>query len=503
MNQGLSSLNSCTSVQKRAVFKIAVELVKADNKIHSREISVLDSLQDVLGLSRDELDLIHYTTLSEAVSIVRQMDEVTVASAMDIFDSIMRIDSDIDFEENLLYAAVTVSCLADSKDWSGILSATDLDTEISNSQIIYLEKTFSANAHQVLDDRFDFLLISKAFGDIGLDLFYIPSIVGNLGIDKNDGVGDRSRFGLLKRSMGYLVPAGDMLKVKNIKESLISLDSEELFKIVCSRFSLTPDFFPFQAFLLVKIRDSVVLDDDNTLRNTVDFFCMDISSDVKRRILAFVSLFGDYTDLLPYEGYYKILFDHFSSEAKLNSEIVLDRRFNFILQSLEGKQISFESSPQARTFYLLLLRYGRNGVSQESFNHAVSYLEGEDLNRFRDGDEFSLSILETELSDGTEDWKSIIINTIRIYLAISSKDAQSLQFLSYITSILSHRSSLKTYLNKGFDSVDDLSDKEMYRVHFDRDTNSYYLNIGLSMFLIEEGQKTVPLEDSSFWKSLL
>ena len=96
-----SRLRFCTPVQKRSILKIAIELVKADNKIHSKEISVLDDLQESLGLTQEELDLIHYAPLSEAVSVISGMDEQTVNVVMGVFDSIMRIDSDIDFEENL------------------------------------------------------------------------------------------------------------------------------------------------------------------------------------------------------------------------------------------------------------------------------------------------------------------------------------------------------------------------------------------------------------------
>ena len=73
-----SCLKSCTPVQKRSILKIAIELVKADNKIHSKEISVLDDLQESLGLAQEELDLIHYAPLSEAVSVISGMDEQTV-----------------------------------------------------------------------------------------------------------------------------------------------------------------------------------------------------------------------------------------------------------------------------------------------------------------------------------------------------------------------------------------------------------------------------------------
>lgn len=500
MNAGLSSLVLCSPVQKRSILKIAIELVKADNRIHSKEISILDSLQEKLGLTQEELDLIHYTPLSDAVSIVRNMGESTIGSVMEIFNSIMRIDSDIDFEENLLFAAVTMSCLPESREWASVLSVPGIDIDVSNKQILFLEKHFSEEPHEVLDDKYDNLLISKAFGDIGLSLFYLPNILRDLDLF---GKGTTGKFRLLKKSISYLVPAGDMLKVDSLKDELVSFDSGSFFKVVSSRFCLEPEFFPYDAFLLVKIRESIVLDDDNAMHNTTDFFCLDISREVKHRILSFVSLFGDNTYLLPYEGYYKLLFDHFSSESKINSEICLDREFNFTLPSLDGKRIPFESSPQARTLYLLLLKYGRDGITQRQFSSAISYLETVDASRYVFNGLFDIDKFESDLLSGQDDWRRVIYNTIRIYKAISTKNEQSPVYLSYICSILSHRSSLKTYINKGFSSVQELSNQDMYFVGFDKQANAYKVGIGLSMFLvIEEDARPTPLADSRFWKGL-
>ncbi len=500
INMNTDCFKSCSPLQKRSILKIAIELVKADNRIHSKEISVLDKLQESLGLTQEELDLVHYSPLSDAVSIVKRMDASIVEYVMEVFNSIMRIDSDIDFEENLLFAAVTMSCIPESRQWATVLSIPDLDLDISDKQIVFLEKAHSKEAHLVLDDKYDNLLISKAFGDIGLSLFYLPNVLDDLGLA---GEGPADKFGLLKKSMSYLMPAGDMIKVDGLKDSLSSFDSGTFFKVVCSRLGQTPDSFPFDAFLLVKIRDSVVLDDENAMRSTCDFFCLDISSDVKHRILSFVSLFGDSTYLLPYDGYYKLLFDYFSSESKINSEIRLDREYNFTLSSLDGRRITFESSPQARTLYLLLLKHGRDGVSQDCFNNAVQYLESIETDKFIRGGMFDLELFETELLSANDNWRTVILDTIRIYRSISTKDEENPVFLSYVTSILSHRSSLKTYLNKGFSSIRELSDKELYLVSFDKETNSYRLEIGLSMFQIEEDGRSIPLAESRFWESFL
>ena len=497
----MNSLKSMTPIQKRALLKIAIELVKADNKIHSKEVSVLNELQEHLGLSQEELDLIHYIPLSDAVSVIKQMNESEVTAILDVLNSIMRVDSDVDFEENLLYAAVTTSCFPGSAHWANIISVPDLNVDLSDRQIVFLEKSYADGAHRVLDDKYDNLLISKAFGDIGLHLFYLPNVLDDLGLAGNDPYG---RFGLLQQSLGYLMPAGDMIKIDGLKESLKSFDSETFFKVVISRFGLSPDSFPFQAFLLIKIRSGVVLDDENTMHHSTDFFCMDISNDVKHRILTFVSFFGDDSYLLPYEGYYRILFDYFSSESKMNSEVCLDRDFHFTLPSFGGKCISFESSPQARTLFLLLLKFGQDGINQETFRSSINYLKSPAALKYVRENDFDLDGFMACLLDGKDKWRKVIFDTIHIYQSVSTKDEHHPRFLSYITSILLHRSTLKTYLNQGFDDVQELSDKQMYYVLFDKKTDTYRVGIDLSMFLIEEGGLCpVPLSESKFWRFLI
>ena len=497
----LSCLQSCSLVQKRAILKVAVELVKADNRIHDREISLLETVQTVLQLPQEEINLIHYMPLSDAVSVIRAMDAAAISAVTDMVNSLMRADSDIDFEENLLYAAVTMSCAPQYRDWSDVISVADLDMDIPDRQIVYLEKDDSRDTHVVLDDRYDNLLISKAFGDIGLSFFYLPDVIGEL--CRSCGEDRAGTSILLKKSIGYLMPAGRMLSDSSLKEALQALDSNTFFKIVSSRFGLTPDAFPFRAFLMVKVGEGDVLDDEDAQRKTVDFFCLDISADVKHRILSFVSFFGDSKASLPYEGYYRLLLDYFSAEAKINSEICLDGDFNFYLPGIRDRRIAFESSPQARTFYLLLLKFGARGISQPEFTAALNYLRTLDVASYLDGGVFDLQGFLNDLLAGKETWRTLIADTVLIYRALSTKDDRSAHFLSYIISILSHRSSLKTYINKGFDAIHELSDKELYLVRFDKETNAYRVDIDLSMFKIEEhGKEAVPISRSRFWKSL-
>ena len=499
----MSILSTLSPLKKKTVFKIAVDLIKADNRIHSKEINVLDSLQEELCLSQEEIDLTHYITLSEAISSVNEMTDEQIEYLLDLFNGIMRADSDISVKENLLLTSLILACSNNSKEWVKVLSVPATETKISDSQIVFLEKERSSKAHLVLDDKYDNLLISKAFGDIGFQLFYLPSVLYDLGLKNQSGYQLGAHFGLLQKSIGYLTPCGNKSGDRNIEELLQNFDTTTFFKVVLSALHLNPDTFPFNSFLLIKIRESIVFDDKNYSKEVVDFLCIDMSDEVKKRILSFVSNFSEQTFMLPYEGYYKMFYDYLSSESKITSSILIDKDFHFVLENLDNTKISFESSPQARTLYLLVLRYGTNGIKQSCFTEAAEKLQGFDIEQFYFNGVFSIEKVKTCMREINTDWSKLIYNVITIYQAISTKDEQKPSYLSYILSILNHRSSLKTYVNKGFSDIDGLADPEQYHILFDKEFNLYRTRASVSLFYCLEGGTRKSLQNTSLWNEIL
>lgn len=493
----LDSIN-LGGTQRRAVMKLAVELVKADDRIHSKEVAVLDELQSMLGLEQEELDLIHYLSLENAVECLNDLDEDSTERVTGLFKDIMCSDNDIDFEENLLLSSISMSCGIGSRDWCRILSTSAPESEVPEKQIVFLESKVSEAAHLVLDDKYDNLLISKAFGDIGIEFFYLPDIVREFA--KNLEEDDRS--GLFQRSMEYLVPAGDKIKLNHLKESLATLDTGTFYHLILSRFNIAPERIPYPAFLLTKIRDSHILDDSDTMRRTVDFLCINLSSEVKKRILAFVSRFDERRDLLSYKGYYRFLYDYLSSEAKTSNPITINAKGDFILES--GDIIRFKSAPQAKTLYLLLLSRGGKGISQADFNKAVSFLKALDINEYltTSGD-FDFPRFNEYLAGKGEEYAHLILDTITIYSTLSTKDCRKKNYLEYIQSILQHRSSLKTYINTGFASARKLANPELFMVRFDIEALTYSIPASPSLFTSSlEGSSTVPMTDSPLWKAI-
>ena len=65
------------SVQKRALFKLALDIVKADKQIHLNEVSVLNDLQDSCEITDEDMTLVHYISFQQAISTLKLLDQST------------------------------------------------------------------------------------------------------------------------------------------------------------------------------------------------------------------------------------------------------------------------------------------------------------------------------------------------------------------------------------------------------------------------------------------
>ena len=477
-----------TYLNKLAVLRIAVDLVKADSRIHRDEISLLASLQEKFALSQDDLDRIHYITLQQAVSSLKELDVFTAGKVTQILEDIMCVDNEIDYEENILLTSVFMSISPATRDWCDVMSVQNIMDETSMKQVLYLESEPSREVHELFSDKYDKLMITKSFNDMGLDFFYLPDVLR--------GSNRAEMVGLMKQAMRYLVPSG-AIRVEH--DDIDDFSAEGFFYYLMSRYRIDVRSLRSQSFLLFKVRDSYCLDDDNNQTKGVDFFVIDMSSDVKSRIYSFISRYDNKSNRIPYEGCYKILCDYLSSASKNVSRILVDETYNFSLMDSERTRIVFESSPQTRTFYLLLLKYGSAGVGQDTFEEALRMLR--DL---PDTEDFCMSDFLSRMVSMRTDASVLIYNAYVIYSVVSGKETSSRKFLGYIESIFRNRSSLKNYANKGFSELDKLADADMFSISFDASAKTYSIAAGLQSFRICcMSVSETPLDKADFWLRLL
>lgn len=475
-----------TYLNKLAVLRVAVDLVKADGRIHGGEVGLLTSLRERFELSQDDLDRIHYITLQQAVSSLKELDPYSAEAVLGILSEVMCADNDIDYDENILFTSVCMSLDPQTRDWCNVISASGVMDETSLKQILYLESSPNAEVHRLFDNEYDKLLVTKSLNDLGLEFFYLPDVLH----------GEQKKMKLLDEAMRYLVPAGITRDTSGLSE----VSADGFFYFLLSRYKIDLSSLSSSSFLLLKIRDSYSLDDDNNLSKGVDFFVVDMQENVKERIYSFISKFDKHSEEISYEGCYKILYDYMSTAIKKVNRIALDDRYEFCLMEQDMARISFESSPQARSFYLLLLRYGAAGVSQKLFEQALNYLGGIP----DDGSFFMENFMSSLAEDGSEVTR-LVYNALVIYSAVSSKEASGRKFLGYIESMFRNRSSLKNYINKGLADSGALADPERYCVAFDNESKSYRIAADLASFRVysDLAREVGMLSASDLWRRLL
>ena len=153
-----------TYLNKLAVLRIAVDLVKADSRIHGDEIGLLASLQEKFALSQDDLDRIHYITLQQAVSGLKELDVFTAGKVAQILEDIMCVDNEIDYEENILLTSVFMSISPATRDWCNVMSVQNVMDETSIRQVLYLESSPCQAVHELFNDKYDKLLLHQGSG---------------------------------------------------------------------------------------------------------------------------------------------------------------------------------------------------------------------------------------------------------------------------------------------------------------------------------------------------
>ena len=464
---------------------LAVDLAKADRQIHAGEVSILNECQRELGMADDELEMIHYMSFQECISALEPLSKDRKDEIIACYEKIIEADVDVDVRERILLSAIRMALSENSRRWTRILSVSGVETDCSSNQILYLEKKKCASSREVLDDDFNNLLLTKALNEVGLQLFYIPRVKKFIDVD------------LLCKSMDYILPSGPRSSVADLD----SVDAASLFGAFCSTYRLSPGTVDFDAFLMLKLQEGEMLNDEGALTRSMDFICIDVSSDLKDRVAYFVSLLDAPGNTLSYDGYYRLLYDHLMSASSVVSKIFIDEKFGFYLTDADNQKLRFESAPQAKALYLLLLRYGASGISQECFEDALALLDA--FKAESDGGQWDYMAYRNTLSATPSPASRLLLNIMTVYAMISTKNPENESFLNYIQTIIRQRSALKNYIAGGFSSVTHLLDRDTYGVQFNQATKSYCLTVDVSLISIEENGAVIPLTESGLWNSLV
>jgi len=482
-----------SSIQKRAIFKIAVDLVKADYQIHGNEVDFLEQLQRKYAVPADDLDLIHYMTLQEATSVVSGMDAPEKADVCSMFRQIVSADNDIDFRESILLSAILLQLESGSSGCVKIITTLDSNAEYVNDQLVYLEEKECTQARGILKDPYENLLMTSILSKMGLQLFYLPDVVNSL--DASSAEGHSAE--ILQKSIEYMVPLSFGMERPELRESLKMLDIPMFTQLICSNYRIDAASLGMSAYVMLNINEGYVLDDEANKHRCLDMLCIDVSDNLKERILDLVRLLSKPQYAISYKGYYKVLYDFLSLENKVNSGLLVDESLNFVFDDWRKTPLNFKSAPQCKTLYLLLLFYSPTGISQTIWAAAESLLGRMDSWNLQDEMDVRLRLMQchSEAAD-------LIANIMLLYNTFAHHDCSVSKMLQYVRSIIVHRSSLKNYINNAIDAATAVSDKEQYRVVYLPESKSYAVRLRPDCVKIQTSETTTPYRASYLWNVL-
>jgi len=479
-----------SSIQRRALFKIAVDLVKSDNQIHCNEIVTLQKIQEVYGLDTEETDMIHYLTLQESIEILASLSIDEKQKILLTLENLITVDNNIDFHEKLLLSGVRLHLL-NSND-AKIISCQDGDMDCDAHQIVYLEHTYCDEAHTVLDDKYDYMMLSNVLSNSQMQFFYLPKVIQLL----LEGNIDRTT-NILKKSIEYLVPSAHVDNLEYFRDSLQNMDVVKFTKLVETQANIRPEQVGMEAFLMISLQDSFILDDDAMHHRMRDYLCINATNKLKSIVLKLVELMQTPNISINYYGYYRLLFDFLNTDVHLMSKILIDNNYNFVLSDIGGDLITFKSAPQAKTLYLLLIYYNK-GITQSLWNTAEN-LGKELVSRTWE----DILHLKTFLSRQGDEAACLIYNIITIYEIVSNRSVDSARLLEYTISIISHRSSLKNYINAAINKIEKLAHKDFYLVEFDPFSESYRVQLNVDWVQLKIGDFQIALSVSDLWNKLI
>lgn len=478
--------------QKRALFKIAMDLVKIDKQIHGNEVLALKQLQKQLNINQEEIDLAHYVTLAQAIECLKLLSTENRTNVIFILNKIIGADNDIDKRENLLLSAIQMALDENHKHYSTIISSMDCFAEMANNQIIYLESKTCTNARTILDNPYEFMLLSKILSETGIQFFYLPEIIKQLSRIKNSS---ESQLEILCKSLEYIIPFGTSTDLEQIQKSIESIDIHTFSQFICTHYQVYP---PYSANLMITIQDGTVLDDDAQSHRCMDYLCIDVTQDIKQRLLTFIQLLDHPHFSISYQGYYKTLINYLSIERKINSAILITKQGDLRLIDISNKELTFTSAPQSKSLYVLLIKYGKNGISHTTWQDAKDRISKLMQTTWNLDEEIKRHLLAYRTNGGY-----LIYNLLTIYRYFSHRDTDCNRLLAYIRSIVAHKSSLKNYINTALDDFKGLANKEQYMVCYRAEDHSYYTWITAKTLYLETSGGNIPITESALWKSLI
>lgn len=162
------------AIERAAIARILIDLIKADKVIDSREMHLYRRLKDQFAITRNDEIEAYALTLSQAVAIIKAMPPHDVADLLGTFEDMTVSDGFCAREEALLMLMLHF-CLRDNALDCDVISTVIEEAWFDERQVLYVESHHDKEVNYAISTNHR--AICRELKMCGLDFVYLPEIV--------------------------------------------------------------------------------------------------------------------------------------------------------------------------------------------------------------------------------------------------------------------------------------------------------------------------------------
>lgn len=351
------------ALERAAVARILIDLIKADKVIDSREMDLYKALKAKHSISKENEIEAYTLTLGQAINILKEMPEDAIHELLGEFEDMTMSDGFCAREEALLMLSLSV-CLNDEAQDNDIISTIIEETWFDERQVLYIESHHDKEVN--FNIQTNLRAISRELKLCGLEFVYLPHILHHYITTPKE---------LLKEVVSMLSPTlsesavNDLLtKIKLFKTDTFCVEQLH-HKLGFNELADTPPALLLRVnqskvgndvytnFLRIELSDNVLY----TTQQIVDRFIFYNGSD---RII--VSHKKDEKGSFLYNGFYRQIFEI----LLLQKSIECNLEINFLRQTLTFPEIKLTLSGLHRKekalYVLFIYEAGKGAIKNEA-----------------------------------------------------------------------------------------------------------------------------------------
>lgn len=162
------------AIERAAISRILIDLIKADKVIDSREMDLYRNLKEQFSISRQDEIEAYLMPLNKAVHIIKEMEDSTKSDLLGTFEDMTISDGFCAREEALLMLMLQY-CLRNENLESDVISTKIDESWFDERQVLYVESHHAKEVNFSISSNLR--AISRELKLCGLDFVYLPEIV--------------------------------------------------------------------------------------------------------------------------------------------------------------------------------------------------------------------------------------------------------------------------------------------------------------------------------------